>query len=135
MAWACLIEPPELDPETIAICLDALFRIDLLYLKRHPKTPHPYRAGVRYQREPKGQERWASIPKVIERGQGDCEDLACWLTAWYVSSGVDPLARVTFTHRDTPHGSLYHILCLRGSGVVEDPSKRLGMGGPGDRPR
>lgn len=45
--------------------LRALVEANVRYLKNHPKTPHPYRARIRYRRESKGHERWKSMISVF----------------------------------------------------------------------
>jgi hypothetical protein len=111
--------------EIITLLLRALVESNLDYLARTPNAPHPYRAGVRYKRE-EGEERWKSIPKIIEDGEGDCEDLASYLAAYLVHKGVRPVSLVVRWYQ-RPFGSrLFHIL-VRGPRGYEDPSRRLGM--------
>lgn len=124
--WCAVLEPPALTPETLQILLDALFKLDLAYLRSNPSTPLLYQAGVRYQREPRGRERWASVPIVRRLGFGDCEDLGCWRAAELNLRG-EP-ARPFSTHKILPSGGvLYHIRVQRGNGTIEDPSRILGM--------
>jgi hypothetical protein len=115
-----------LTPRVLTHLLTCLFELDLDYLREHPETPALYRAGVRYRREPEGQERWASIPIVRRLGFGDCEDLATWRAAELVVRGER--ARPISSHQRTPRGILYHIRVLRADGRIEDPSRILGMG-------
>lgn len=124
--WAAVFEPPSLAPEYIGPMLDCLVAINGAWLDRNPKAPMLYSCGVVYRREPKGQERWASIPTVLALGYGDCEDLACWRTAELQRLGE--AAHAIFTHKMTPSGVLYHIKVRRADGSIEDPSKKLGMG-------
>src|SRR4051794_28079191 len=49
---------PKKSAAVLVLLLKALVECNLAYLQKHPKTPHPYAAGIRYQREEKGQERW-----------------------------------------------------------------------------
>lgn len=123
----------------LQISLWALIDWDRFYLawNREQGTPIPsiYQAGVRYIREPEGQEEWLDIGEIIARHGGDCEELAAWRVAELREQGID--ARPAWRHRrvSTPSGkeaSLYHILCwIPGTGF-DDPSQRLGMGGPTD---
>jgi len=126
VAWAALLKPPALTDRAVGALLRALFEFDLEYLEMHPATPALYRAGVRYEREPEGQERWLSIPHVLAQRWGDCEDLACWRAAELVLAG-ERTARPVFKSRWSPRGHLYHILVERADGSIEDPSRKLGM--------
>lgn len=118
---------PRADAPMIAACLAALCTLNTLYLRQHPSTPALAASGVRYRREtPWEREQFLSIPAVLDRGYGDCDDLACWRVAELHASGVDPHARpelVAISPR------VLHIVVRRGNGYVEDPSRQLGMGG------
>jgi len=148
VTWRAVIEPPGLTDLVVSSLTRALFRIDLDYLLRNPDTPKLYQSGVRYQREPQGQERWLSVPFVLQQRQGDCEDLASWLAAEIVAdasrAGKFDLrqwlrrdaalqqqlpARPTFRSGSTSGGAnVYHVLTAVGAaGRTEDPSRRLGM--------
>lgn len=98
---------------------------DEAYLRENPQTPLLIDSGVRYEREPPGQELWLTIPWVRLMGHGDCEDLACWRAAELRVRGED--ARPFHTLRYTPKGRLYHIRVKRADGTIEDPSAALGM--------
>lgn len=91
--------------------------------------PALYEAGVRYQREPFPREDWLDVLEVIQRRQGDCEDLACWRVAELRAAGVE--ARPGFIRRRvlTAEGwqTVYHIVVLWPDGRIEDPSRILGM--------
>lgn len=127
MPWRAEIEPPELSPESVGILTDALTRLNRAYLRAHPGTPRLYESRVRYRREPRGSERWRTIPTVLAAGYGDCEDLACYRAAELQEAGER--ARAVNTHRAGVGGSmLYHIRVQREDGSIEDPSRRLGMG-------
>lgn len=127
MPWRAQIEPAELSPESVGVLTDALTALNLAYLRAHPETPPLYRSGVRYKREPRGEERWLTIPLVRERGAGDCEDLSCWRAAELQAAGER--ARAVNTHKQGVGGAaLYHIRVRRADGSIEDPSRRLGMG-------
>jgi len=108
----------------LTIMLDALTSIDIEYLRVNPGTPGLYASGVRYRRE-KGED-WASIPEVLERGWGDCEDLACWRAAELYLSGQ--LASPFWEEQRRVGGRrLYHIMVRHINGRTEDPSRVLGM--------
>lgn len=124
-----------LSHQYLQIMLDALFACNIAYLRANPDTPSIYakdavtkKPRMRYQQEPMGQEDWKDIPTCLRDGEGDCEDLACWLAAEkVVKEGI--AARPFFTHKVMSNGaSLYHIKVKYPDGTEEDPSKKLGMG-------
>lgn len=106
--------------------LEALTRIDQVYLRSHPDTPRLYDSGVIYQPE-FGTEDWQDIPTTKKRGWGDCEDLAAWACAErreYDNIPAKPHLRWQL------HNGVYrfHALVLLPDMNIEDPSMRLGMG-------
>ena len=123
----------------IKALLDAQVRNNLLYLSLHPETPKLYASGVRYQPEPgytfngKPAEEFASIPIVLARKNGDCDDLAPWLCAELIHGGERAKIRVQWRARRNLDGSLgrkyFHIVVRRANGAIEDPSAKLGMNG------
>jgi hypothetical protein len=118
-------QPTERNGRYLALLLDALYRIDVLYLMRHPGAPKLYQSGVRYQREPAGHEHWQDVARCLELGHGDCEDLACWRAAELSVQGID--ARPVYKWKKLRGGgTLFHIVVAHAGGV-EDPSARLGM--------
>jgi hypothetical protein len=109
---------------------------DVEYLRRHPGTPDLYRSGVRYQMEPLGREEWLTIPDVLARGVGDCEDLAAWRAAELRAKGYgDAFAfgveAGVLTHPTAGRVAVVHVLVSRDGSCdpsqVEDPSAELGM--------
>lgn len=92
------------------------------------RYPRLYNSGVRYQREPRGREEWQDVKTSFRRKTADCEDLSAWRAGELVVSGEDPRARAVIK-RVRP--GLIHCLVQRGNGVMEDPSRVLGMGGVG----
>lgn len=90
--------------------------------------PPLYGAGVRYEREPRAEERWLLPSQVLARGAGDCEDLAAWRAAELRSTGEDPWAQA-IALRSGPR--TWHAVVLRSDGTIEDPSAALGMRTPG----
>jgi hypothetical protein len=119
--WAPLLQPPELSEDYLDDILTCLVKLDLRYLAKNPGTPRLYDAGIRYQAEPKGEERFASVPVVLALGFGDCEDLACWRVAELILRGEPASVRIT------RHIGVFHVTVRRGTGMVEDPSRLLGM--------
>jgi len=110
------------DDAGIRVACAALTTINRIYLRQHPTTPALYRAGVVYKRQP-GPERFSWIPIVMQRGNGDCDQLACWRAAELQERGIKARA---VPKRIGPN--LIHILVQYPDGHKEDPSKVLGMG-------
>lgn len=127
--------------------LDALTTIDLIYLSTH-HVPKLYESGVRYADEPvflrpengERREEFASIPAILQRGMGDCDDLAPWRVAELRRAGFSANIRIQW--KKHPNGKLFHIVVRRDQnvpdfnprymkatpkGVIEDPSRALGM--------
>lgn len=91
------------------------------------KIPPLYSGRIRYQRERPGEERWQSAEETARRGYGDCEDLAAYrLGELWAAGEKKARARVVTI---TP--TLRHVMVARADGSLEDPSKKLGMGGKG----
>lgn len=107
--------------------LEALTTVNLLFLHTH-HVPPLYQAGVRYQNEPNHWpiESFDSIPEVISRGWGDCDDLAPWRCAELRKAGER--AKIRIQWKRLPEGKLFHIVVRRENGTIEDPSLILGMG-------
>lgn len=112
--------------QVLDILLEALTQIDMLWLRLNPRTPHIYRAGIRYIRE-QGSEEWCTIPEILNEGGADCEDLCAWLAAFYRVEGIDRGAKCVKRFHDLGGFLLYHILVQRSDGTLEDPSRKLGM--------
>lgn len=112
---------------------------NVAWLKAHPETPDLYNAGVSYKPERRridprtGKvseygEEWQTIPWVIYRGYGDCEDLGAWraaeLRAKYHIKAT-PFIRMK---RHQPDGFWRaHVVVRWPNGQIEDPSAKLGM--------
>jgi hypothetical protein len=119
--WLSIRVPAETQSELQA-SLDFLTAISAGQIKRHG-LPHPYRAGIRYQREPEGREDWQTALETLERKTGDCEDLAAYL-AGYLQAHGHPHARAFLR---PSRGVGYHCLVQDGAQIL-DPSRVLGMG-------
>ena len=118
---------PEQAGKYLRVLLDALFGIDILYLKSHPRTPFLYSSGIVYRRDESGKEDWQSIPELLKRGEGDCKSLACYLAAeLYVTQGIKAFPQYRWRDRSAG-GATYHIVVQMPNGAILDPSKRLGM--------
>jgi hypothetical protein len=111
----------------IKAILDAQVKINQLYLRLH-NVPPLYSSGVRYREEDptQGYEEFALIPIMIERGWGDCDDLAPWRCAELREAGEKACIRIQW-RRQASGSKLFHILVRRENGVIEDPSLILGM--------
>lgn len=108
--------------EAIEQAVETLARIDLAYLRAHPRTPALARSGVRYQREPRGaRERWQSIPEALRSRRLDCEDAAAWRIAELRMRGFRAWPHVTL------RGRIWHIRVRTEGGKILDPSRELGM--------
>lgn len=127
-------DSPDLSPDDmanlIANWVNALVATNLVYLKLYPRTVPLYRSGVYYREEPMGQEDFFDIPTVLFQGHADCEDLAAWRCAEYLSVGE--WAHVVVTWEAIQHNSgdidiLFHVRVQSRYGL-EDPSEILGMG-------
>jgi len=104
--------------------LDALVMVNLVFLRTHT-VPPLYRSGVIYRPEPPGQEEFASIPAVLARGWGDCDDIGPWRVAELRLHG-EP-AKIRIQWKKLPNGKLFHVLVRRANGDLEDPCIKLGM--------
>ena len=111
--------------------LEALTMAIQLLLLAHPLTPPHYESGVVYQEEPPGtDEEFASLPVILARGWGDCDDLAPARCAELRNQGHRAHIRIQwkrFVRPDGMPGKLYHIVVRRSDGSIEDPSRILGM--------
>ena len=109
---------------TLTAALTGLTAVNVVLLRRNPNAPKLYASGVRYRQEPQGRENWLTIPKVLSRGFGDCEDLAAWRAAELQRAGIR--ARVVVI-RSGP--KTFHAVVRLPGGKIEDPSRKLGMKG------
>jgi hypothetical protein len=117
----------------LELYFEAQVRANMVWLSLNPKAPLLYQAGVEYVREG-SPEVWLDIPAILKQGHDDCEGLAAWLAAEMrlrspnsVTKRKHPLATVKLAR--TKRAGLWHAVVQdQESGVVYDPSKRLGMG-------
>ena len=108
--------------------IEGLIRADLVQLREAEAAGDPfppiYLSGVRYQRtDPR--EEWRTVPVVLEKSGGDCEDLAAWRAAELRAQGVRAVVRLRKTGRRRYHA----VVCIRsrrsGRILCEDPSRIL----------
>lgn len=103
----------------LQLLLDCMTAFNRGWRSLHPNVPPLYRSGVRYRRE-YPREDWRTLPVLIRKRFGDCEDLACARAAEL--PGARAIAR-------SEGPGLFHIVVRHASGRIEDPSVRLGMKG------
>lgn len=127
-----LAVPDELDDQDRKEALDAALEAVTiankgLYRKGvMPRISGLIKSGqVKWKPEPPGDEHFDLATTVIQRGWGDCDDLAPAWAGQLRASGTDPQARA-FVRRSGP--TRWHALVRRGDGTIEDPSKHAGMG-------
>ncbi|HXI54636.1 MAG TPA: hypothetical protein VNO55_01150, partial [Polyangia bacterium] len=80
-----------------------------------------------------GTENWLDIPTIIAAGWGDCEDLACWRVAELRQQGIKASPYAKWRRINGVYH--YHAMVRRFEGdkpVLEDPSRKLGMGSKED---
>ena len=130
MNISCDIGTPTV--QKLRICVDMMVALNVEFLKRvksSKRIPPLYVSGVRYRRESppvtgERVERFALIPVVLQLRFGDCEDLAAWRVAELRMQGERATPWII-----RPHPRMFHVQVRRGNGVIEDPSKQLGMRG------
>ena len=109
---------------------------NMAWLRAFPKTPLLYDADVIYKPEKRKEdskrvieygEEWQTIPWVIFRGYGDCEDLGAWRAAELRQRfGIHALPYIKV--RRMPNGYWRaHVVVQLPGGKIEDPSAKLGM--------
>ncbi len=120
--------------ETVLLwLLEALVRINLTWLRAHPETPLLYHSPVRYEFDARFPDAWKDIPTIMEDGQGDCEDIACWRIAELIHAGIRGVRPYLRWRKRSDNHYTYHVLVYLPDGRIEDPSLALGMAGPAPR--
>lgn len=107
--------------------LEALTISNQAFLRQHPEAPHPYKSGVRFEREPIGVERWQGIRRLLQSKRGDCEDIAAYKAAWDREREGKPARAQIIARRKVGDLLVYHI-GVSTNGQLQDPSRVLGMG-------
>lgn len=107
----------------IAAFVEALVQVNMLYLSRTSSVPKLHTSGVRYNEN----ECWRDIPALLRTGEGDCKSLCAWRIAELRAHDKSALVHVVYlgNTRSTDE-DLFHVQVRRG-GVIEDPSRFLGM--------
>lgn len=119
----------------ITFALSLATAIAIRQLVRFPQIPSLYGSGVRWARDvcrapnvPGACERFLSPLDVLKEGRiGDCDDLAPWRAAEIILGRGTPRDRAARAVAIPAPGVGYHALVKLGNGMMEDPSKRLGM--------
>lgn len=111
---------------------------NIAWLQAHPETPDLYKAGVSYKPERRrinpvtGKpseygEEWQTIPWVIYRGYGDCEDLGAWRSAELRAKYKVKATPFIKMRRMSDGFWRAHVVVRWPNGQIEDPSAKLGM--------
>jgi hypothetical protein len=111
----------------VALMLEGLVQCNMLDLRTHPDLPDLYASGVRYVREKDKRNQWQGILEAYATKTADCEDLCAARVAICRIRLGDARARCICKF---VRPGLWHILVKRGDGMIEDPSRILGMGQP-----
>lgn len=106
--------------------MHALAYVNQTFLETYPRIPALYSSGVLYRPEAAGQEMWQDIPRCLELGYGDCEDLACWRVAELNYAGIRAAPYLKWRNSG-PKSSMFHATVRWPDGRIEDPSAALGM--------
>ena len=107
--------------------IEATIRVNLEHM-RELGAPSLYSSGVRYRLEPPGVEDFTDLQTLLERGWGDCSQLAAWRVAELRHRGESGAGiRLTWRRNRLTGQRMFHVLVRRADGRIEDPSVRLGM--------
>lgn len=106
--------------------VEALVMADRAYLRDNPQTPSLYDLGIRYVFN---RDRWQDIPTMLRMGEGDCKDFTAMRVAELRTMGVKASVDVTSRLILGPDGrtTMYHVRVRLPNGMIEDPSRMLGM--------
>jgi hypothetical protein len=86
--------------------------------------PPLYESGVKYKAET--QQTLCDAKEIYRRGQADCGPLGAWRVAELRRAGEHATLRIYW--RKIQNGSrLFHCQVRRANGLIEDPSRLLGM--------
>jgi len=122
----------ELTQQIMTVMLDMLTAVDELELRAYPHLPLLYRSGVKYYREPFGDDPWQDVLTTLSVGYGDCEDFAAWRAAELrVRYGIAAVCEFHHLITDKMQHK-FHIFVRYPDGRLEDPSAILGMKPPSE---
>lgn len=144
---------PEFHFAPLIFLLEGMIAVNVYHIQKSLEraelglgTPIPplYASGVVYEEDPAGREDWRDVYQVLARGKGDCDNLVIWRCAELRVSGIhaEPVIKwqnltkeqaigVGYPAEFVPEEGLWLVHCSvrHPSGMVEDVSKNLGMGG------
>lgn len=113
------------DAESLGVALEAATRIAQHDFRAGlPSIQDAIDAGVEWRPEPPGDESFDPPSTVLDRGWGDCDDLAPWLAGEMRETGYDPGAQA-IAMRSGPR--TWHAIVKGSDGQIYDPSKWAGM--------
>lgn len=111
----------------LSYMLDGMVQASADWILCHPDTPSLYDSHVLYRGETQS-EIWQDIPTTLMLGYGDCEDLTIYRCAdLRAREGVDAMPHIT--GRRVGSRRIYHATVEWPNGMIEDPSRALGMHG------
>lgn len=114
---------PTVDVKHLNVLVRALCALDVMYLRANPNTPRLKESGVRYANQPRGCERFLTVPAILAKGNADCDQLAPWRAAELrVRDGIQAMPEVRRMSEN-----LWHVFVRMPDGSVEDISAHLGM--------
>jgi len=99
--------------------------LENLGILHYNNIPSIYVVAPKYNLKVSDIDEWLDIPDIIKRKTGDCKDFACWRVAELRRQGE--MANPFIQYKKQGDIDLFHIVVQRSNGVIEDPSKLLGM--------
>lgn len=110
------------DAFALQALMEALVRVDQVYLRRYPKTPRLARSGIVYGRT----EVWDSVPDLLTRRYGDCKSLTAMHIAEERQAGknAQPVFRLAI-NPETGRKEFHILSQIEGKYI--DMSRLLGM--------
>lgn len=113
-------------PKALFEALEQLCAYNLDFLRRDPKLPDIYKAGIYYESEPPGQEHWLTYPVLIADGCGDCLPLSTILLR--EDGEFIPLAQAVPGTRIMGHGGFTTVTAAAVTGEKTILAFELGNG-------
>jgi transglutaminase-like putative cysteine protease len=114
----------------LRVLLGALFDANVHQIRARGGVPPIKQTGIRYQREPRGQERWQTVTELLRSKIGDCEDLAAYEAARLRVAGVNARPEILPQGRQPDGRMLYHAVVVLPGGRIYDVCPALGMKRP-----